>query len=116
MTKKREQIQFTKREEKCVPVSQPEKDNRCAITAAGYPWYLSSRSFYSPTLVLIIRVKCMSQIVNELKFINRPIYYNLTNEIVFGIFAVNKLLIKIKVMQINVIVIILINTTKLVNC
>lgn len=26
MTKKREQIQFTKREEKCVPVSQPEKD------------------------------------------------------------------------------------------
>jgi len=25
MTKKREQNQFTKREEKCVPVSQPEK-------------------------------------------------------------------------------------------
>jgi len=26
MTKKLEQIQFTKREEKCVPISQPEKD------------------------------------------------------------------------------------------
>jgi len=54
MTKKREQIQFTKREEKCVPVSQPEKDNRCAITTREYPWYLLSRFSCLTTFLLII--------------------------------------------------------------
>lgn len=57
MTKKREQIQFTKREEKCVPISQPEKDNRCAITTEEYPWYLSSSFSRLPILLLVILTK-----------------------------------------------------------
>lgn len=56
MTKKREQIQFTKREEKCVPISQPEKD-RCVITTEEYPWYLSSSFSRLPILLLVIQIK-----------------------------------------------------------
>lgn len=40
-----------KREEKYVPVSQPEKDNRCVITTEEYPSYFSS---FSRLLILLL--------------------------------------------------------------